>query len=152
MTEDEKNLVQDGLLKARKENIVTTDTGTNNNSAGKLNNVRTDSNTIDNVVSDIESSTNTTSNIKWYRHNKCRNPGNTAGGPWCYTKNPNVRWQYCTKPDYSNLIARSILLITFLFCFILSYLAVKAIFRGGLFSEFMARMTGGQFTSGAIGK
>ena len=64
---------------------------------------------------------NITSKIRWVSHNKCRNPGNSKGAPWCYTKNPNVRWQYCTKPDYSQVIARSVLLITFLFCFILAY-------------------------------
>ncbi|KAK3742761.1 hypothetical protein QZH41_018974, partial [Actinostola sp. cb2023] len=28
--------------------------------------------------------------------NACRNPGHQApSGPWCYTTNPNVRWEYC---------------------------------------------------------
>ncbi|XP_074653330.1 plasminogen-like [Tubulanus polymorphus] len=27
--------------------------------------------------------------------NYCRNPDNTTGGPWCYTTDPAVRWEYC---------------------------------------------------------
>jgi len=30
--------------------------------------------------------------------NYCRNPDNTAGGPWCYTTDPNIRWEYCDVP------------------------------------------------------
>jgi hypothetical protein len=89
------------------------------------------------------------SKIKWVSHNKCRNPGNYKGAPWCYTKNPKVRWQYCTKPDYSQVIARTVLLITFLFCFILSYLAVKAIFKGELFTAFVAKLTGAAAGAGS---
>ena len=29
----------------------------------------------------------------------CRNPGGQAPlGPWCYTTNPSVRWEYCNVP------------------------------------------------------
>ena len=30
-------------------------------------------------------------------HNYCRNPGGDtdADGAWCYTNNPNKRWEYC---------------------------------------------------------
>ena len=27
-------------------------------------------------------------------HNYCRNPDNELG-PWCYTTDPDVRWEYC---------------------------------------------------------
>ena len=91
----------------------------------------------------------TTSSIKWASHNFCRNPGNYMPAPWCYTKNPNVRWQYCIKPDYSQMIARITLLVTFLFIIIIAYLAVRRIFENELFTAFIARLTGGQASQGA---
>jgi len=27
--------------------------------------------------------------------NYCRNPSHNQGGPWCYTTDPNKRWEYC---------------------------------------------------------
>ncbi|XP_062575225.1 plasminogen-like [Saccostrea cucullata] len=30
--------------------------------------------------------------------NFCRNPDNELGGPWCYTTDPSVRWEYCDVP------------------------------------------------------
>ena len=32
-------------------------------------------------------------------HNYCRNPDGEPGGMWCYTTNPDHRWEYC-KIDY----------------------------------------------------
>ena len=30
--------------------------------------------------------------------NHCRNPQLVDDGPWCYTQDPDVRWQYCDIP------------------------------------------------------
>ncbi|XP_067339878.1 muscle, skeletal receptor tyrosine-protein kinase [Channa argus] len=30
--------------------------------------------------------------------NYCRNPGGISDKPWCYTSNPNIRWEYCSMP------------------------------------------------------
>ena len=37
-------------------------------------------------------------------NNYCRNPDNSAGGPWCYTTDPNTRWEYCDVPKCSKYI------------------------------------------------
>ncbi|XP_056289248.1 muscle, skeletal receptor tyrosine-protein kinase [Pseudoliparis swirei] len=31
--------------------------------------------------------------------NACRNPGGISDKPWCYTLNPNIRWEYCAVPQ-----------------------------------------------------
>ena len=31
-------------------------------------------------------------------HNYCRNPGGTKEGVYCFTMDPNTRWQYCPVP------------------------------------------------------
>lgn len=31
--------------------------------------------------------------------NSCRNPGGISDRPWCFTSNPNIRWEYCAVPQ-----------------------------------------------------
>ncbi|XP_055369433.1 muscle, skeletal receptor tyrosine-protein kinase isoform X1 [Betta splendens] len=31
--------------------------------------------------------------------NHCRNPGGISDRPWCFTANPNIRWEYCAVPQ-----------------------------------------------------
>ena len=34
----------------------------------------------------------------------CRNPDSSAaGGPWCFTTDPNTRWEYCDLPKCGML-------------------------------------------------
>lgn len=35
-------------------------------------------------------------------HNKCRNPDGRGLSPWCYTTDPEVRWEYCDVPPCST--------------------------------------------------
>ena len=35
-------------------------------------------------------------------HNYCRNPDGEAGA-WCYTTDPDVRWELCLVPECDNL-------------------------------------------------
>ena len=34
-------------------------------------------------------------------HNYCRNPDSEDGGVWCYTTDPDVKWEYCDVPGLS---------------------------------------------------
>ncbi|XP_016429181.1 muscle, skeletal receptor tyrosine protein kinase-like isoform X2 [Sinocyclocheilus rhinocerous] len=37
--------------------------------------------------------------------NYCRNPGGESDRPWCYTTNPNIRWEYCLVPKCGEVMS-----------------------------------------------
>lgn len=50
--------------------------------------------------------------------NFCRNPDELSDGPWCYTTDPNTRWEYCDIPSCTGRIHKSFILYLILFYFI----------------------------------
>ncbi|XP_056873094.1 plasminogen isoform X1 [Takifugu flavidus] len=40
---------------------------------------------------------------KGLESNYCRNPDGDVNGPWCYTTDPNKKWDYCLIPDCAGL-------------------------------------------------
>ncbi|KAJ8355879.1 hypothetical protein SKAU_G00186730 [Synaphobranchus kaupii] len=40
---------------------------------------------------------------KGLESNQCRNPDGDVNGPWCYTTDPNKKWDYCQIQDCSGL-------------------------------------------------
>ncbi len=81
--------------------------------------------------------------LQWKPHNKCRNPGNRAAAPWCYTKNPNKRWEYCAKPQYSNILGKIILFLIFVFVGVIAFFTIKKLFFYEYPMRFVAKITGG---------
>lgn len=37
-------------------------------------------------------------------HNYCRNPGERGDRPWCFTTDPEHRWDYCNIPECCKLL------------------------------------------------
>uniref|UniRef100_A0A3B4FR58 Kringle domain-containing protein n=1 Tax=Pundamilia nyererei TaxID=303518 RepID=A0A3B4FR58_9CICH len=50
--------------------------------------------------------------------NFCRNPDELSDGPWCYTTDPNTRWEYCDISSCTGSIHKSFILYLILFYFI----------------------------------
>ena len=89
---------------------------------------------------------------KWKSHNKCRDPGGLEGAPWCYTKNPKVRWGYCMVPDKAGNMKKYLLFVIFIMLIVISVYLVKMIFRHELFSQLIAKLTGAEFATEAVFK
>ena len=152
LDQSERQLLHDGLLVARGGDGITYNaTDGVINTAGDENEGQIKRIIIEEKDNKEETTESQSSPVKWASHNFCRNPGNTMPAPWCYTKNPKVRWQYCINPDYSQMIARITLIIAFVFVIILAYLSVKRIFENELFTAFVARLTGAQVSEGSGG-
>ena len=45
--------------------------------------------------------------------NFCRNPGGTEPSPWCYTKDPLIRWQHCQIDKCGEFIIQTYIEIDF---------------------------------------
>ena len=84
------------------------------------------------------------------RHNRCRNPNNEEGAPWCYTTNPKVRWQYCAIPDNTTNHRNYIIIAVFFMLIILAVFIVKLMFKHEIFSKIVAAITGGSLMSKAV--
>ena len=87
---------------------------------------------------------------KFKSHNKCRNPNNSEGAPWCYTTNPKIRWQYCAIPDNTSRNRHYILIGVFLMIIVLAIFMVKLIFRNEYFSKIVAAVSGGDIATKAV--
>ena len=95
---------------------------------------------------------NKSKNEKWKPHNKCRDPGGLEGAPWCYTKNPKVRWGHCMVPDRAGNMKKYLLFVIFIMLIVISVYLVKMIFRHELFSQLIAKLTGAEFATEAVFK
>ena len=69
--------------------------------------------------------------------NYCRNPDDQeTGGPWCYTMDPTVRWEYCDIPfcgKIYNVCLRHLDSITVCTCVNLFYMyIISPLYRGSI--------------------
>ena len=74
-------------------------------------------------------------------HNYCRNPEGRGSQPWCYTIDPNVRWEYCNVPlcsasgttgnsdDEDNNVLIVAIVVPLLLLFVLMLILVLFILR-----------------------
>ncbi|XP_039272402.1 plasminogen-like [Styela clava] len=77
-------------------------------------------------------------------NNHCRNPDGEPGGPWCYTTDPNTRWEYCAIPECSwlsnaasaqNMTLVKVLVPVFLILLLICILVLVYVYRGKIFIQ-----------------
>ena len=59
--------------------------------------------------------------------NYCRNPDSYPGGPWCYTTDPEVRWEACNVPYCGTSNNYSTLSILIVVCRINNYANLETV-------------------------
>ena len=78
--------------------------------------------------------------MKCVTHNFCRHPGGASAAPWCYTKNPNRRWNYCSVPSYTKSLSKFLLAFIIIVIIIMSYYTVKVLYKEEIPMKIVALM------------